>query len=92
VTDPVDRLAELAGLELSDQERTLLRDRLAVLQTLIDALPDDAPGSAPVRAAPPIPLREDEPGTPLPVDEVVGMMPARERSWLDVPPVREEPR
>ena len=81
----LDRLAQLAGIEVLPGESGELRRRLAALQLLIDALPDEADEAGPP-LAPDLILRDDEPGPaldPSPVDRL-------NAGLVDLPPVRGE--
>ena len=43
MTDPVEHLARLAGLELTGEERSSLQRHLEALQSLLDSLPEAGP-------------------------------------------------
>jgi Asp-tRNA(Asn)/Glu-tRNA(Gln) amidotransferase C subunit len=88
VTDPVDRLARLAGLELDPSERERLVRHLAALQTLIDALPEELAEVGNPNAVELVP-RPDEPGKPLSLEIVAGLNQFRHGPWVDLPPVHE---
>ena len=91
MTDPVEHLARLAGLELTDAERSSLRPRLEVLQSLLDALPEAGQAASdPSRI--PCPRRSDEPTGTLDADghESIGI--PESGSWIDMPPVLGDER
>ena len=89
MTDPVDHLARLAGIDLDPGERVRIARHLAELQKLIDALPDDTTEVGNPHAVE-LSLREDEPGAALPADVVAALFRTNPGSWLDLPPVRED--
>lgn len=88
MTDRVERLARLAGIDLDAAERERLSRHLADLQNLIDALPDETaePGNP---HSVELELREDEPAAPLGLEVVEELLRARHDTWLELPPVRE---
>lgn len=89
MTDPVEHLARLAGIDLDPGERDRIAHQLNQLQTLIDALPVEVPDAGnPQRVD--LPLREDEPRAPLEPDVVAALMSRVSGAWLDLPPVRED--
>ncbi|MEN6410989.1 MAG: Asp-tRNA(Asn)/Glu-tRNA(Gln) amidotransferase subunit GatC [Anaerolineaceae bacterium] len=88
----VEHIAQLARLELSDEEKARYCDQLSAildyaarLQTLDTA---DIPPTSSVLPARSV-LREDVPGSSLPVDEVLRNAPSAEENQFRVPPVLE---
>ena len=88
MTDLVDRLARLAGLELDPSERERLVRHLAALQTLIDALPEEFAEVGNPNAVDLVP-RPDDAGKPLRLEVVSGLNQFRHGPWVDLPPVHE---
>ena len=88
MTDRLDHLARLAGIELDADERDRIKRQLDALQSLIDALPDEVEDVGNPHAVR-LPLRADVPEDPLPVEAVEALMPRSRDGWLDLPPVRD---
>ena len=88
----VDRVARLARLELSDEERQRFTRQLgSILEycaTLNELDTDGVEPTSHVLALTNI-FREDVPGTPLPRDAVLDSAPDHENGFFKVPPVIE---
>jgi aspartyl-tRNA(Asn)/glutamyl-tRNA(Gln) amidotransferase subunit C len=93
VTDELVRaLADLAELELEPSEVASMRRDLEAVLAYVERI-----GQLETSGVPPTshvldlatPLRPDEPGAPLPVEEVVRMAPEHGRDALVVPKVLE---
>jgi aspartyl-tRNA(Asn)/glutamyl-tRNA(Gln) amidotransferase subunit C len=88
----VEHIAQLARLELTDEEKARYCDQLSAildyaarLQTLDTA---DIPPTSSVLPARSV-LREDVPGSSLPVEDVLRNAPSAEENQFRVPPVLE---
>ena len=89
----IDRLADLAKLSLSPEERERLTkdmaaliafaDRLSAVETDGDTLPVSAPRDIPA-------LREDTPAPSLPREELLRAAKTREDGYITVPRVVKE--
>ncbi|HEY8503648.1 MAG TPA: Asp-tRNA(Asn)/Glu-tRNA(Gln) amidotransferase subunit GatC [Gemmataceae bacterium] len=88
------RVAELARLELGEDELQTMARQLSAILDYVDQLGRlDTEGVEPL--AHPLPVqnvfRDDEPGGSLPVDEVLANAPARSGDYFSVPAVLEGP-
>ena len=88
--DDLRRLADLARLELGEAEAAALAGELARILDFVRQLRElDTTGVPPTSHVMEFatPLREDEPGAPLPPEEAVRNAPAREGTAFLVPRV-----
>jgi aspartyl-tRNA(Asn)/glutamyl-tRNA(Gln) amidotransferase subunit C len=86
--EELKEIAALARLRLDDGEIERLTHDLDAILGHIDTIKNLDTGDAePMTHAVPFdcPLRPDEPGAPLPVDEAVRNAPRREGSFFEVP-------
>jgi len=90
--EQVDHIADLARLELTDEEKTLYREQLSEildyvvrLQTLNTRNIPPTSSVLPPRSV----LRTDDPGSCLPTDILLSNAPLVERDQFRIPPVFE---
>ena len=91
--DQVERVAELARLELGDDEAELLTGHLDAILDYVETLEEiDTTGVEPTSHAIPLatPVREDVPETPLDPERALRNAPAREGFAFVVPKVLDE--
>lgn len=88
----VERIAALARLELTDEEKERYREQLSAILDYVDQLQElDTSKIEPTSSVLPrrSRLREDRPERGLPADEVLDNAPDREQNQFRVPPVLE---
>lgn len=88
----VDHIAQLARLDLTDEEKETYRQQLSAILDHVASLQElDTSGIAPTSSVLPasVELREDEPRPGLSTEEVLGNAPSKKKNQFRVPPVLE---
>lgn len=88
----VEHIANLARLDLTDEEKEQYRQQLSDILEHVARLQElDTAGIPPTSSVLPgaLRLRADEPGHSLPVDEVLSNAPDKKKDQFRVPPVLE---
>ena len=91
MTDPVEHLARLAGLELTAEERSSLQAHLEALQSLLDSLPEEG-AVTPDPARIPCPRRPDVASGALEAGGYESIGIPGPGAWIDMPPVPGDER
>jgi aspartyl-tRNA(Asn)/glutamyl-tRNA(Gln) amidotransferase subunit C len=89
----VEHIAELARLELTEEEKERFRQQLSdILEyaARLQSVNTSQTSVAPPGMSPPSPLRPDEPAPSLEVQEVLANAPQVENDQFRVPPVLEQ--
>ncbi len=92
--EEVDHIAQLARLELTDEEKQRFRGQLSdILEYAMRLQQLDTEGIPPTSSVlpPRTVLREDRPGVFRRIDELLDNAPRQESQQYRVPPVLEEP-
>jgi aspartyl-tRNA(Asn)/glutamyl-tRNA(Gln) amidotransferase subunit C len=92
--EQVRRIARLARLHVRDEQVPRLTAQLAQILQYMQQLDEvDTTGVSPLSHPLPVTnvLRDDEPGTPMPVAAALASAPAREGDFFLVPPVLKPP-
>lgn len=86
--DEVRRIAALASLEFDPASEESMAASMSRILEYVEQIrgAGEAPGEAPSPSAP-LRLRDDDPGSPLPVEDVAGAAPSFARGHFVVPRV-----
>jgi len=88
----VEHIAELARLNLSDEEQALYQEQLSAILAYFEKLQElDTEAISPTASALPLRsvMREDEPRPPTPREDILANAPAAEDGCFAVPAVLE---
>jgi aspartyl-tRNA(Asn)/glutamyl-tRNA(Gln) amidotransferase subunit C len=90
--EQVEHIAELARLELSDEELALYQEQLSAILDYFERLQElDTEAISPTASVLPLRsvMREDEPQPPAPREDILANAPAAEDGCFEVPAVLE---